>query len=102
MNDVVHEFRGKYTRAKSSQVSILADQIIEIADYSQADTLEDEEGNRMVNREIVERSKIRIDARKWLASKLAPKIYGDKLAHTGADGDGPLELVVKHIGSTGE
>ena len=71
---------------------ILAEQIIDIADDSHSDTLEDEDGNVMVNREVIERTKIRIDARKWLASKLAPKIYGDKTAITG-DGGGPLQII---------
>lgn len=40
-------------------------------------------------------AKLEIDARKWLASKLLPKMYGDlkKLEHTGADGK-PLNLAV--------
>jgi hypothetical protein len=85
-------FCGKYAHAKADQVMILAEQIIDIADDSHSDTLEDEDGNVMVNREVIERTKIRIDARKWLASKLAPKIYGDKTAITG-DGGGPLQII---------
>jgi hypothetical protein len=80
------EFGEKYTRAKADQVMVLADQIIEIADYARNDTLENDDGGQLVNREIVERSKIRIDARKWLAGKLAPKIFGDKLTHEGEIG----------------
>ena len=95
------DFGGKYARAKADQVMILAEQIIEIADDAQNDVIDTDDGP-VVNREIVERCKIRIDARKWLASKLAPKIYGDKSALTNADGDGPAELIIKHIGSTGE
>jgi hypothetical protein len=40
----------------------------------------------------------------WIAGKRKPKKYGDnaKLALTGADGEGPVSLVVKHIGSDGE
>jgi len=79
-------FGGKYARAKADQVMILAEQIIDIADDSGADVIEDDDGKKIVNREVIERTKIRIDARKWLASKLAPKIYGDRTAITGADG----------------
>jgi hypothetical protein len=39
--------------------------------------------------DMVERTKIQIDARKWYASKLAPKKYGDKVALTGPN-DTPL------------
>ena len=76
-------FAEKYTRAKAAQCMVLADQIIEIADESSRDVDMIDIGDGVeverVNREIVERSKIRIDARKWLAGKLAPKIFGDKL-----------------------
>jgi hypothetical protein len=30
------------------------------------------------NKEWTNRSRLRIDARKWVASKLKPKVYGDK------------------------
>ena len=41
-----------------------------------------------VNGEHVQRSKLRVDARKWLLSKIAPKQYGEKQAveHSGAIG----------------
>jgi hypothetical protein len=32
-----------------------------------------------------------VDTRKWLLSKALPKVYGDKIAHTGPDG-GPLAI----------
>ena len=35
-----------------------------------------------------------ISAFQWRASKLNPKKYGDKLAHTGADGEGPIEISI--------
>jgi hypothetical protein len=44
----------------------------------------------------------RIDTMKWMVAKRNQAKYGDKLAHTGADGEGPLQVVVKHIGSDGE
>jgi hypothetical protein len=48
----------------------------------------------------VARARLRIDARKWLASKLAPKKYGDKLAAevSGPDG-GPVNtsLTVRFV-----
>jgi hypothetical protein len=46
--------------------------------------------------------RLQIDTRKWALSKRNPKKYGEKVAHTGSDGDGPVELVVKHISSDGE
>lgn len=92
------EFAEKYTRAKAEQVLILADQIVDIADDNSSDMIETEDGPRL-NREHVERVKIRIDTRKWLASKLAPKIFGDnaKLALTNPEGDGPPVFMVRSV-----
>ena len=44
------------------------------------------------NGEAVQRSKLRVDARKWMASKMAPKKYGDKLAVGGADDLPPVKV----------
>lgn len=45
----------------------------------------------MVNHEQIARSRLRVDARKWAAAKLAPKKYGDRIAHEhGGAGGGPI------------
>ena len=53
----------------------MASQTVDIAD----DTSKD---NGFAGSVAVARSRLRIDARKWLASKLAPKKYGDKIDAT--------------------
>ena len=83
--DVYEELRDQYARAKEDQADLFVDQIIEIADNSAHDTIETDFGVKE-NTEWVNRSKLRIDARKWAASKLKPKKYGDKLDLT-SDGD---------------
>ena len=45
----------------------------------------------------VARNKLRVDARKWLASKMAPKKYGDKLGIGGADGLDPVQSVTREL-----
>ena len=72
-------FREQYARARELQAERLSHEIIEIADDSKKDTLISEEGAPYPNTEWIQRSRLRVDARKWLASKLAPKKYGDKL-----------------------
>lgn len=73
-------FSIQYARAKQAQADIFVDEIIEIADDDSGDLDRvDDYGNRIENKEFTNRSKIRIDARKWAASKLAPKKYGEKL-----------------------
>ena len=64
------EFRDQYSRAREAQADHYFDAIIEIADDETLD---------------VNRSRLMVDARKWAAGKLRPKVYGDKLDlnHTG-------------------
>lgn len=73
------EFGEMYALAKKAQIEVLVDQIIEIGDDSTRDTITDENGNERCNSEWINRSRLRIDNRKWLAGKLAPKIYGNIL-----------------------
>lgn len=83
----ISEFAKQYARAKELQADYLAEELMEIADDSGDDLLTiDEYGNRVENREFVNRSKLRVDARKWIASKLKPKRYGDKIDVT-TDGE---------------
>lgn len=85
-----HEgFSEQYARAREAQAHFLADEILEIADDGSNDWVERQQGEdtiTVVDHEHIQRSKVRIDSRKWLMSKLAPKRYGEKLAVTGADG----------------
>ena len=62
-----------------------------IADDSSSDVTTDKDGKEIINHENIQRSRVRIDARKWIASKLLPKRYGDKLQHTG-EGGGPIRV----------
>lgn len=71
---------NKYARAKEMQADFLAEQILDISDSTSNDTkINDLTGAESANHEWISRSKLRVDSRKWLASKLAPKKYGDKL-----------------------
>lgn len=69
----------QYARAREAQADKFADEIIAIADDGTRDTFTDENGNERTNQEVIARSRLRVDARKWLAGKMAPKKYGDKL-----------------------
>lgn len=70
------EFSQQYARAKQLCADCLADEIIEIADDTSHDTYIDRKGRRVINHEVIALARLRIDARKWLAAKLAPKKYG--------------------------
>jgi hypothetical protein len=75
------EFRNQYARAKEESADSLTDEMLDISDNANNDWMEaggDSEGYKL-NGENIQRSKLRIDTRKWLASKLKPKKYGDKI-----------------------
>lgn len=85
--------REMYARARERQGEFMASKILAIADDGQNDTYVDAEGNERVNYDHIQRSKLRVDARKFLAAKLAPRIYGERKAHehSGPDG-GPIPV----------
>ena len=66
-------------RKCEAQADYLAEEILEIADDGKNDWVERQDGSAAVNNEAVQRSRLRVDARKWLMSKLMPKKYGEKL-----------------------
>lgn len=79
-------FKNNYARAKEDQADFLFEEILAIADDTSNDTITDDEGNERINQEWVQRSKLRIETRKWAASKLKSKKYGDKIDVT-TDGE---------------
>lgn len=96
------EFSEQYARAREAQADKMAEDIIAIADEectmiraSKHGLDGDDDGMQEVvfDTTAVARNRLRVDARKWLASKLAPKKYGDKIQneHTGAGG-GAIEV----------
>ena len=61
------------------QVEYWAHEIIEIADDTSGDFIINERGERVVDHEHINRARLRVDARKWLMSKLSPQRYGDRV-----------------------
>ena len=76
------DFREQYYYARRVQAELYVDEIFEIADDTSRDyvTKYDKDGEpyEEPNNEHIQRSRVRIDTRKWYASKMVPKIYGDK------------------------
>lgn len=90
--DDVQGFAAQYARARDVGYESMAEEIIEISDDLSGDVILTENGSRM-DAEFVARSKLRVDARKWLLSKMLPKKYGDKLAIGGADDLPPIKTM---------
>jgi hypothetical protein len=97
-DDRYKAFREQYARAREAQADAIFDEILDIADDGSNDWMdrkrEDGSTDETLNHEHVQRSKIRIDARKWMAGKLAPKKYGEKIEieHGGNIGMPPVVL----------
>lgn len=81
-------FQQQYARAKEDQADTLADEILDIADDGGHDKIVTEDGT-LIDHDHITRSRLRVDTRKWIASKLKPKKYGERLdlnadlAHSG-------------------
>lgn len=69
------DFAEIYAKAKAQQAQLLAESIFELCDV---ETYEDEKGVHRIDPGIMARQRLKVDSVKWFASKLAPKIYGDK------------------------
>ena len=84
----VQGFAAQYTHAREIGLDRMADELIEIADDSSRDTTTRIDGSECADTEWINRSRLRVDARKWYLSKLAPKKYGDhqSIELTGKDG----------------
>lgn len=68
------DFADKYARARDHQAEYLAEEIQDIADEIGKDT---------------QHQRLRVDTRKWIASKMKPKKYGDRTIHAG-DEENPI------------
>jgi hypothetical protein len=85
LTHVLHdtELAALYARARSSQADALFEKIVQMAENTRP---EDANANR-----------VKIDALKWVASKLAPRRYGDRLE---LEHSGEQPNVVVRIGNT--
>lgn len=92
-------FLEQYARACEARTNAMAEEILEIADDSSGDTIRDPEtGNEKLNAEFVARSRLRVDARKWLMARMAPKKYGDKVTQEiSGPGGKPVEQKITLI-----
>ena len=89
------QFADRYARARRDQMETWSDEIIEISDNGTTDYITKVGRNGVeheaVDQEHIQRSRLRVDTRKFLMAKIAPHLFGDRLAveHTGG-------MIVKH------
>lgn len=73
------DFASQYARAREAQQDTYAEEVVFIADTE----------------EDPQKARVRIDARKWHASKLAPHKYGERVTNVVEGGDKPLEIATR-------
>jgi len=83
----------QYARATELRAENIFEDILNIADNNTADIITSLEGER-TNNDVIQRSRLMVDARKWYLSKLNPKKYGDKIETTLEGGDKPIQTIV--------
>lgn len=101
--DEHEEFRDLYARARSAQADFYAEEILKISDtpVEGIKTKDGPHGMEITTGDMIEHRRLQVDARKWFASKLAPKKYGDKQIneHSGPDGTPiPIQPVINLYG----
>ena len=72
------DFVARYARAREDQADTIFEECLTIADSQEGDVIL-VDGVEQINHDVIGRAKLRIDTRKWMAAKLRPKVYGDKL-----------------------
>lgn len=92
-------FSEQYAKARKLGYEHMADELLEIADDASNDWMErnDEKSEGwQFNGDHYQRSRLRVDTRKWLLSKALPKVYGDKQQIVGgADDDAPVRVITE-------
>ena len=78
------DFREMYVIAKEMQVEYLLEQCLDIVDDDSRDIITTADGRKIINTAVLRRHKMQIDFRKWLASKLLPRKYGNHRAAAAA------------------
>ena len=78
------DFEAKCARARLMQADTMDDMVLDLIDE--------------VDEDNAHAMKVKLSAIQWRASKLNPKKYGEKTQLTNGDGNGPVELTIRHIG----
>jgi Bacteriophage Sf6, terminase small subunit-like len=79
-------FAEALARAREAQADKLAKETLELSDKIDADD----------NSVKVQRARLQVDTRKWLASKIAPRHYGDHVEHNIKGGNTFAPMVIIH------
>lgn len=95
-------FANQYTCAREIGYKLLADELLSISDEKDVEVKYDGEETRLdLSPTAIARNRLRVDTRKWLLSKMLPKVYGDKLdIDHGVQADNPLANLFAQLANT--
>ena len=91
------EFSEQYKLAMASRADAMFEDMIDIADDGRNDYIVNGDGEERFNTEHVQRSRLRLDTRKWMLSKMLPKKYGDKITDEVIGNDNEIEIRVVRV-----
>ena len=90
LDEKYKDFWEQYEKSRNIQAELMFEELLDIADETENDWVKI--GKRKVpNKEMVLRSRLRVDTRKWYLSKVLPKKFGDKIDVT--SGNKPIPLL---------
>lgn len=100
------DFYAQYTRAREIGYQSMADELLEITDCASNDWMlanDAENPGWKANLDHMNRSRLRVDTRKWLLSKALPKVYGDKIAVDNKhDISDPMKELLGYVADNGK
>jgi len=96
-------FRDRYVRAREALMDFYAEQILVIAFDESGDIVVDQapdgRSKTVANHAKVQRDRLKVDSLKWIASRLFPKRYGDKMELLGQDGGSSSTIKISWLES---
>jgi hypothetical protein len=93
--DLQSYFAKRYARAREDRADAIFEETLDIADDGRNDWMEKNDPTNpgwLANHEHIQRSRLRVDTRKWFIAKLHPAKYGDHV------GPGQASVTVNVVG----
>lgn len=96
------DFLEVYRTAREIQAEVLADQMMDIADDTSGDVIikfdpKTKKREILTNHDNINRSRLKIETRKWEAAHMQPKKFSDRVQFTGKDDEPLMPQTVKLV-----
>ena len=93
-----------YRIAQECRAELLSDEIIALSDViregvcTRVKTGPDGTTTEVITGDMIRRAQLQVDARKWVACKLYPKKFGDRVGIAGVDDAPAIRIIRERIG----